>query len=806
MSLSQHPFFLRLREQLPPRRWQRWLIGLFGLFVAGLLAFAMAALVLLPSLPAIDALNENPFKVPLRVYSAEGVLMAEFGDEKRIPVRIEEVPPTLVQAILAAEDASFYYHNGVDFPGIARAAWANLRAGRVTEGASTITMQVARNYFLTPEKTLTRKLKEVLLAFKIERELGKNEILELYVNKIFLGNRAYGFAAAAQVYFGKTLGELSLAEIATLAGLPKAPSRTNPLNNPDNALERRAYVLKRMLKLGSITPAAYEEALAAPMTVTKHVVRQTLEASYVAEMVRLYMIQKYADATYADGYHVYTTVRAAHQQAANAALRKGLLDYDRRHGWRGPAGHVRLDGRERRRLDEALKDYAAVAQMLPAIVTEVRDKSAAAYTQEGETVELPWAGLAWAQPHINEDTLGPAPRGAGDVLRIGDIVYVEHLDDGGWRLAQVPKANAALVSLATRDGAILALAGGLDFYHSSYNHVLQAERQPGSSIKPFIFAAALDKGFTAATTVSGAPIVVADVSIEDEWRPEDYSRQFFGPTRLRKALALSLNLVAVRLLRAIGPEYASDYMARFGFDRRKFPANLSLALGAAAATPLQMTSAYGVFATGGHRLEPYFITRIEDARRNIIEEANPAVVCPDCEPDGELRYAERVLGAENAFLMTSMMRDVITSGTGQLAQSLERKDLAGKTGTTNDHRDAWFAGYNSDLVATAWIGFDQPAPLGRGETGAKAALPIWIGYMREALRGLPERKLVRPEGVTTAWVHRETGRPTHAGDPNGMEEYFIEGMSSDEPLAAEDAGSATLRPAPVEGSVREGLF
>ncbi len=809
MSLTEKPF--SLPTDAPPRRrlGQRLLIGLFGLFVSGILALTVVTLVLLPSLPSVDTLGDSAFKVPLRVYSADGVLMAEFGDEKRIPVRFEEVPKLLADAILAAEDASFYYHRGVDIPGIVRAALSNLRAGRVSEGASTITMQVARNFFLTPEKTFTRKLKEVLLAFKIERELAKNQILELYINKIFLGNRAYGFAAAAQVYFGKTLGELTLAEAATLAGLPKAPSRTNPLNNPDIAMERRAYVLRRMLKLGTIDATAYEQAVSAPLAASRHVVRYQVEAPFVAEMVRQYMIGRYADNTYAGGYNVYTTVRADLQAAANAALRKGLMDYDRRHGYRGAGGHMRLrPGESNTRLDEMLKDYPSIAQLQSAVVTEVREQSFQAYTQEGYRVEVGWSGMSWARAHIGDDALGPSPRSAGDVVRAGDIVYLESLEDGEWRLAQAPLVNGALVSLSTRDGAILALAGGLDFAQNSYNHVTQAERQPGSSIKPFIYSAALEKGFTPATTVSGAPIVVQDVSLEEEWRPEDYSRQFFGPTRLRKALALSLNLVSVRLLRAIGPDYANDFLARFGFDPKRFPASLSLALGAGAATPLAMSTAFGVFATGGYRLEPYFIGRVEDAQHNVLEQANPAIVCPDCPDragaDDTARQAERALPAANAFLMTSMMRDVIASGTGTGALVLERKDLAGKTGTTNDHRDAWFSGFNADVVTTTWIGFDQPAPLGRGETGGRAALPMWVDYMREALRGLPEKPLVPPEGVFTAFVNRDTGQRAAKEDPNVVEEFFIEGMVPGETL---DAGTgAAPAPAPVPENIRERLF
>jgi penicillin-binding protein 1A len=827
-----------LSPHLPKKPWQLALMGVFGLFATGVISLALVALVLTPALPSMDELSEKRLKVPMRVYTAEGELIAEFGEEKRIPVKIDEVPEIQIKAILAAEDHSFFYHHGVDYLGLLRAAWHNLRTKTAGQGASTITMQVARNYFLSPEKTFTRKLREILLSYKIERELGKTEILELYINKIFLGHRAYGFAAAAQVYYGKPLAELSLQEMAMLAGLPKAPSRDNPLTNPESALERRNYVLRHMHALGYIDEPTLITALNSAQTASKHAMRFEVDAPHIAEMVRQYMIQSYDENTYAGGFHVYTTLSSKHQTAANAALRKGLMEYERRHGYRGAAGHITLrGGPDRDRLDDALKDYRSLGHLIPGVVIKVEEKSAAVYTQDGETVEVTWPGLSWARRYIDANTLGPAPTRAGDVLRQGDIIYVEYIEtaqtkdkeEGGnfWRLAQAPQVAGALVSLRPSDGAVLALTGGFDFYQSSFNRVLQAERQPGSSFKPFIFTAALEKGFTPATTISGAPIVIADAAIEDEWRPEDYSKKFFGPTRLRKALTLSLNLVSVRLLRATGARYTAEYLERFGFDPKQLPKELSLALGTASATPMQMATAYAVYASGGYKLEPYFISRIEDAEHKILEQANPVMVCRDCErktttpnpaPGGdrknpEPRHAERVLPPEINFLMTSMMQDVIRAGTGRAALELGRRDLAGKTGTTNDYRDAWFSGYNSDIVTTAWVGFDQPASLGRAETGGRAALPIWIDYMRVALEGTPEKPLVPPTDVIKITVNSETGNPTDASDPDAMEEFFVKGTET-QTQGPSDPGAAgdlpkTAPTTPVEPSpdnVRERLF
>ncbi len=858
MNDSGSSFSRWTRQYLPAQRWQLLLIGLFGLLAAGVVALTLVVLILTPTLPPLEDISgEQQLKVPMRVYTADGQLIAEFGEEKRIPVRIDEVPDLLIKAVLAAEDRSFFYHHGVDFLGILRAAWHNFRTQSTGQGGSTITMQVARNYFLSPEKTYSRKLKEILLAFKLERELSKQQILELYFNKIFLGHRAYGFAAAAQVYYGKTLQELSLPEMAMLAGLPKAPSRDNPLTNPDNALARRNLILKQMYNLSYIDQTTYTQAIDTPLAASRHEFKFNVEAPYVAEMVRQYMVQAYDEKTYVGGFNVYTTINSKDQQAAVKALRDGLLRYERRHGYRGPTGHVTIrDDSDKERLDDALKDYHVVGDLLPAIVLKVEDQSVQAYTQDGASVEVGWGGLSWARPYIDENTMGPAPKKAADILKPGDIIYLEAIDDpaqqqqiGAWRLAQVPEVAGALVALRPSDGAVLALTGGFDFYQSSFNRVTQAERQPGSSFKPFYYSAALDKGFTPASLVSGAPVVMEGGTPEEEWRPEDYTRKFYGPTRLRKALAESLNLVSVRLLRAIGIPYAIEYVQRFGFDPAKLPHNLSLALGTTSATPMQMVDAFATFANGGYRVTPYFITRVEDANHNVLEQARPAVVCSDCntpantDTAGAARAgitvapanpgpgsapgsavaqpvpgaptdkdkpvaAPRVLSPEVSFLMDSMLQDVIQEGTGKDALVLGRKDLAGKTGTTNDYRDAWFSGFNPDVVTTAWVGFDQPASLGRGETGARAALPIWIDFMRAALQGDPEKPPTPPQDVVSVTINSDTGMPTTPDDPLAMQEYFIKGTETPHELPGTEGDSANPETPPekVPENIREKLF
>jgi penicillin-binding protein 1A len=814
---------------------------------AGAITGLIIVLLLVPTLPPVGNLANDQLKVPMRIYSADNHLLGEFGEERRIPISIDQAPPQLIHAVLSAEDDQFYHHWGVDFPGIARAAIHDIMTGRRGQGASTITMQVARNFFLSPKRTYTRKLKEILLAFKLEYVLTKNQILELYLNKIFLGHRAYGFAAAAQVYYGKPLNELTLAQMAMLAGLPKAPSRNNPITNPDHAVDRRAYVLHRMAILGYITKDQLDKALKAPVTASNHEFEYEVKAPYVAEMVRQYMFHTYAKKAYAGGFNVHTTIQAKNQKAANEALHAGVIAYDHRHGYRGAAGHVPLPpGPDKDAYDDLLKGYNEVGGLVPALTLLVGDKNAVAYTQDGYIADISWPGMAWARRFIDRNHVGPQPKSAHQILHVGDVIYLDSDATGAWQLAQIPEVSAAIVSLRPSDGAILALSGGFDFNQSKFNRVTQAERQPGSNIKPFLYSAALNKGYTAASRISGAPIVVNDANLETEWKPENYSGKFFGPTRLRTALVESLNLVSVRLLRAITPDYAVKYLARFGFDSNELADNLSLALGNASLTPLQVVSAYAVFANGGYRIEPYFITRVEDAQGHILEQTNPLVVCKTCaqtpkpyladnlvikkpgDPtpgtpvpaaasaapnpavaptgasgsdnnlptatstsplpsvvtfppvrDGEPlpsieikpRYAPEVISPENDFIMTSIMRDVIRHGTGRRAMSLKRNDLAGKTGTTNDFRDAWFSGYNGDVVTTAWMGFDQPATLGRSEEGSHAALPMWITYMGAVLKGVPETELVKPDDIVEEMIDPNTGRyvgPVPAGqtDPN----------------------------------------
>ncbi|HEC13700.1 MAG TPA: penicillin-binding protein 1A [Acidiferrobacteraceae bacterium] len=834
------------------------LTGVLGLVVTGLLGLAVVALVVSPSLPAVETLRDIQLKVPLRVYTARGELMAEFGEERRVPVHTEEVPTLLIKAVLAAEDDSFYVHQGVDFLGIIRAAIANLRSGGHGQGASTITMQVARNYFLSPEKTYTRKIKEILLAFKIEQELEKNQILELYLNKIFLGHRSYGFAAAAHMYYGHPLTELTLPQMAMLAGLPKAPSRNNPLSNPENAKARRNYVLDRMYKLGFIDEKIHSQARLSALTATKHRAAIEVSAPYVAEMVRHYMVRKYGDMAYGGGYRVYTTIDATRQRAADVALRDGLMAYERRHGYRGPLRRVQIgEAADPILLDKVLAKVSRSAHLVPAIVMVTHAETLQAYIGQGQTISLEWEGLKWARPYISGNSKGPNPKRVTDILRVGDVIYAEkRADKAGqdeWWLAQVPGVSGAIVSIEPQDGRVVALSGGFDFFDSKFNRVIQARRQPGSNIKPFIYSAALEKGFTAASRVSGAPIVVPDVQLEGVWRPENYSGKFFGPTRLRRALTLSLNLVSVRLLRSLGPEFTVKYLQRFGFDEERLPKNLSLALGTASLTPMEVVSGFAVFANGGFLIEPYVIQRVENGAGDIVERANPTIVCATCvsekaeepkvtvrnessdeqtelteldtnagdkrrgaKPEGKLvepaqqkrpRYAKRAISAENAYIMTSMLQDVIKVGTGRRALVLKRKDLAGKTGTTNDFRDAWFSGFNRGLVTTVWVGFDQPRSLGRGEAGGRAALPIWIDYMRVALAGTLEEPRIPPRGITSAQINMDTGQPTTDDDPIGYREYFIVGIARAEDIESGD--ETTVAPPVVvapDKAIPEGLF
>ncbi|RMG31921.1 MAG: penicillin-binding protein 1A, partial [Gammaproteobacteria bacterium] len=773
----------------------RILLALAG----GLLAFAVAGalavwLLVVPGLPDTNTLRDVRFQVPLKIYAGSGELIAEYGEKRRSPVHYRDIPPLVIKAFLAAEDDRFFEHPGVDYQGILRAAYELIRTGHKRQGGSTITMQVARNFFLTREKTYTRKLREILLALKIERELTKQQILELYLNKIYLGQRAYGVAAAAEVYYGKPLDQLTVDEIATIAGLPKAPSRDNPIASPERARVRRNYVLRRMHELGFIDDATYRAARAAPIHARLHTAVSELPAGYVAEMVRTWMVDRFGEAAYTDGYRVYTTLDGRHQRAAVAAVHRALLAYSRRHGYRGPERHFDLprDASPARR-QALLRGIPTLGGLAPALVTAVAERSFTALLADGTEVEVPWRGLAWARRRRPDGHLDPRPRRAADVVAVGDLVRLEaRRDKQGaqvWWLAQVPEVQGALVSVRPDDGAILALVGGYAFPRSKFNRVTQARRQPGSSFKPFIYSAALEKGFTAASIINDAPVVFDDPGLEEAWRPENYSGRFYGPTRLREALVHSRNLVSIRLLREIGIDYALRYVRRFGFDPTRLPRNLSLALGSGSLTPLEMVRGYAVFANGGYRVEPWFIARVLDRRGNLVYEAEPAVVCRACEtapPERETappaeseppatvprRRAPRVIEARNAWLMGSMMRDVVRRGTGRRALQLGRRDLAGKTGTTNDQRDAWFCGFDSALVAVAWVGFDDHHPLGARETGSRAALPLWMAYMRVALQGVPERIPDPPPGLVTVRIDPRTGLLADSGQADAVFETF----------------------------------
>ena len=742
------------------RWWAFPLLLVVSTFLIGVILVAFAAVVVYPTLPSLEVLTDYQPKIPLRVYSAEGALLGEFGEERRAFVSISNVPKPMVSAILAAEDERFYHHRGVDYIGVGRAALSNFVSGGVRQGASTITMQVARNFFLTKERTLTRKFNEMLLAFKIEASLTKDEILQLYVNQIYLGQRAYGFAAASQIYFGKPLEKLALAEYAMLAGLPKAPSSFNPIANPKRAHLRQQYVLRRMRDLGMITDAEYTEAEAQPIVVKRGANDFAVRAEHFTEMVRQAVFERYKDETYSRGIRVYTTLSAHNQEAAYRALRRGVQEYDRRHGYRGPEGHAEIPAQpSEEALEEALQDTADNDDLLVAVVTEASPKLVKAYRRGGETVEITDEGLRFAARTLGDKV------SANQRIRRGAIIRIQKDEKGHWHITQLPVVESALVSVDPRDGAIRALVGGFDFNRSQYNHVTQALRQPGSSFKPFIYSAALEKGFTSSTIINDAPLTFsASQTGSEPWEPRNYDGKFEGPMRLRTALVKSKNLVSVRILQAIGPQYAQDYIKRFGFDPKLHPPYLTMALGAGNVTPMQMAQAYSVFANGGYRVPPYFIERIEDNRGNVLAQAKP-------QKAGE--GAERVIDPRNAFIMHSIMRDVVRMGTAARAMRLGRSDLAGKTGTTNDFIDAWFCGFNPSLVGIAWIGFDQPHTLGRNETGGSAALPIWMGYMGYALKGVAEVPFTPPPGIISARVNPETGTRAAEGEA-GVVDFFYQ--------------------------------
>ncbi|MEW6098863.1 MAG: penicillin-binding protein 1A [Pseudomonadota bacterium] len=709
---------------------------------------AIALAVAYPNLPELDGLMDYRPKQPMRVYAADSELIGEFGEERRRFVPIEQIPKVMQQAVLAIEDARFYEHRGVDYVGIIRAGLANVGEAR-SQGASTITMQVARNFYLSSEKTFTRKIYEILLALKIESLLSKDQILELYMNQIYLGQRAYGFAAASEIYFGKPLKEISIAEAAMLAGLPKAPSAYNPIVNPKRAQIRQQYILDRMLDNGFITPQQHAQAKAQVL----HYRRNTpvpVHAEYIAETARQLVYNQYGEDAYTRGLNVYTTVQSDEQMVAYRALRKGIMDYERRQFYRGPEAYIDLpkDPDEiDARVAEALVDHPDNDEVRAAVALEVSPKKVVAMLQDGQTVTITGTGLKPAQSGLSEKA-NPKVQ-----IRRGAVIRVIRIDKDTWAITQLPEVEGAFVALDPRTGAIRAMVGGFDYAKNKFNHVTQAWRQPGSSFKPFIYSASLEKGFTPATVINDAPLFFgADTTGSQPWEPKNYDGTFDGPMSLRRALAKSKNMVSIRLLQAIGPNYAQEWITRFGFEADKHPAYLTMALGAGSVTPLQMASAYAVFANGGYRVAPYLITRITDARGQVLTQREPRM------PDESMR----AIDARNAFVMSSLLQEITRSGTAAKAQAtLKRPDLYGKTGTTNDSMDAWFAGYQPNVVGVVWIGYDTPRKLGDRETGGGLALPVWIDYMQQALKGVPVQEYTPPEGVVNLggeWFYEEFTR------------------------------------------------
>ena len=777
------------------RRWKATLVWLgVTLIAGGVFGLSAIYLYLNPQIPTAESYRHVKLETPLRVFSQDGALVGEFGERRLIPVTLEQVPPQFLRAILDTEDKRFYEHGGIDFISlsndIVQLLTNLLTDGSLGPGASTITMQLARNVSFTLERRLLRKLKEMLLALKIERELTKDEILELYLNVVPFGKRAYGAEAAARTYYGKPLADLSLPQLAMLAGIPQAPTAGNPINGPERALRRRNLVLNRMHNQGSIDAAQYRAAVDTPITARVFSREIDVPAPYAAEWVRQQLIDQFPD-LYSGGYEVFTTLSGPLQAAATRALRKGLGDYDRRHGYRGP--ELRFDSVEE--AVDALADQIVVADLAPAAVVEVGDEQIIAALADGGRALVPFETMRWARPYFNEDAMGARPKVPADAVRPGDIIRLQATDEG-WRFSQLPNIQGALVSIDPKTGGVLALEGGLDFAINQFNHALQAARQPGSGFKPFIYSAALDKGITPASVFMDAPLVFDAGNLETPYRPDNDNNQYNGPTRLREGLYRSINLVSMRVLLEVGTGWALDYVGRFGFDTDAFPHNTQLAIGGGtmAVTPIEMAAAYAVFANGGHGVTPHIVQRVLDIDGNIVVESNYPRVCPDCdgesaetsprEPasleeliagpsDAAFQPAARVMDERNAFIMHSMLRDVIRRGTGRRALALNRDDLAGKTGTTNDAADTWFNGYNPDVVTTVWVGFPDHSPLGKREYGSTTPLPIWIDYMGVALNEREETYPVQPAGVLTMKIDPETGEVAPSGREDAVFEYFL---------------------------------
>ncbi len=772
-------------------------------------AFLASYVYLAPSLPSAAGMRTLPLQVPLRVYTRSGALISQIGEQRRVPVTYDEIPQLVREAFLAAEDDRFFQHGGVDYFSMLRSMYVDLTNGDFAQGASTITMQTARNMFLTRDKNITRKLQEIFLTLRMEHEFTKQQILETYLNVIFFGQRAYGVAAAAEVYFGKPLNDLSVAEAAMLGGLPQAPSRYNPVTSPQRATERRHYVLQRMQALHYIDADTARRAMGEEIKAREFAPRYDIEAPFVAEIARQQLVARFGEGAINAGYRAITTIDGRLQTAANRALRLGLIEYDRRHGYRGAIRHAKLDGgASPHQLEALLAELGPVGNLQAAAVVSVAPAAARVYLRGGGYAQIDWDGMSWAR--------GNATSGKADsVLQRGDLVYVLSDGHGSAQLAQIPAVQGALVALDPHDGAVVALVGGFDYFGNAWNHVTQARRQPGSGFKPFLYSCALEHEFTPASVIMDAPVVVADGGIEQTWRPENDGGNFSGPTRLREALVHSRNLVSIRLLRAVGTADVIEYASRFGFDPSTMPNNLTLALGTLSATPLEVATGYASFANGGYKVSPYFIERIENNQGVTVWRATPKEVCDGCGPGdenapapgadaadapeaaappsraskvmtlapppaeqlppllGAARRAPRIITAANAWLMDNIMGDVIKRGTGVRARVLGREDISGKTGTTNESHDTWFNGFNPNLEATVWVGYDQEQSLGEGEEGSSVAVPIWVRLMREALRGVPDVPRPMPPGLVTARVDASSGQLAAPGDSAAISEFFF---------------------------------
>jgi penicillin-binding protein 1A len=762
--------------------------------IAGICAVIFIVLYTNAQLPPVRDLQDIQLHVPLKIYTADGKLIGEYGEERRAPLTIDRVPDTLKKAVLATEDRRFYEHNGVDIRGLARASIHLLISGTKSQGASTITMQVARNFFLTQKKTFTRKLNEILLALKIETELPKDKILELYLNKIYFGKHAYGVQAAAQVYYGTTIDKLTLAQTAMIAGLPQAPSSINPINNPEAALKRRTHVLKRMLHYGFITEKEFETAVDTPIGTSYHGRVVDVDAPYVAEMARKELLDKLGPEIYSSGYIVTTTIDSRLQSIATHALQQGLLEYDKRHGYRGPVAQLKVSSSSKidtRAWSDQLKGYPKTAFTLPAAVISVGSDHARAVLPNHQTITLTFASMQWAKRQLSRSREGAPPQSPADVVAVGDIIYVEP-GNNEWVFSQLPEAEGALVAVHPQKSTILAMVGGFDFNLSHFNRATQATRQPGSNFKPFVYAAALENGFTAASIINDAPIVFRDNNVEDAWRPQNDTRRFYGPTRLRVGLMKSRNLVSIRLLQSLGIGKAFKVIERFGFERSRLPRSLSLALGAGTASPLEMVTGFATFANGGAKIDPYLIARVEDSQHKVIYEA-------------PIAQKEQIISPQTAYIMNSILQDVIQDGTGRAARALNRSDIAGKTGTTNNQFDAWFSGYNPTLAASVWVGFDEPHSL--QEHGSQAALPIWMKFMGPALQGTPTVKLEQPEGIAIVKIDPATGLLARPGQGNAIFEMFAQNQVPQEAAASLGGGErGAITPSGNSGDSGDTLF